>query len=221
MKEIIIEDKHFHTVGKRRYPRVTSIVAKWPKNEAFEKWMGDAPSYADAMETRDKAGERGRAVHQMIERLVAGETFEYTPALDYVWKYLESFAAFWEEFKPSVIAQELLVHSPKWGVSGTIDMVAKINDKVILLDWKSSNALHYEHELQVAAYSKLYRNLRGRLDETWLVRLGSRHKRGYELKDISDDEDNLFANFRICAKIFDQEYGREPKDRKIRASITL
>lgn len=43
---------------------------------------------------------------------------------------------------------------------GTIDAVAKVKirgeEKIVVLDWKTSNSLHNEYAMQIAAYAKAY-----------------------------------------------------------------
>jgi predicted RecB family nuclease len=63
------------------------------------------------------------------------------------------FADFWTTHKPELIVTEYHLFSDNHEYAGTADLVVKINDKVWLLDIKTSNSLHTSYGLQLAAYA--------------------------------------------------------------------
>lgn len=102
-------------------------------------------------ETTSAAAVRGTAVHDIAQRLQAGEEIEVPePLIGHVDAYLQ-FVAEWQP-------QELLVETPifsrEFMYAGTVDLVADLADNQRwLLDWKTSKSEPYpETALQLAAY---------------------------------------------------------------------
>jgi len=66
------------------------------------------------------------------------------------------FADFWKTHKPKLMASELHLFSDELQVAGTMDLVVELNDKLWLLDIKTSNSLHDTHDLQLACYQQMW-----------------------------------------------------------------
>ena len=93
------------------------------------------------------AGERGTAVHKYIEEWLNWYegTTEYEPhiGLEYavyetVWKEWLDERIHWE-IKPLYTEQKII--NKKLGVKGIIDCIAVVNDKICMIDWKTSSNL--------------------------------------------------------------------------------
>jgi hypothetical protein len=149
------------------------------------------------------------------------------------WHNLETFVAWAENYNPRVLLYETAIWSETFGFAGTVDFVGTIHvpegDKnfpveawntriLILLDWKTSSAIWDEYELQTAAYRKalleympqqipLYK-----YPEMWtgIVRLGTSHRRGFEVKVWTGEESEAnFALFASAYAIFVRKEGLE------------
>ena len=139
------------------------------------------------------AGERGTAVHKYIEEWlnwykdpVLNSSIE--PHLDLEYAVYETNFKEWlndricYEIHPIYIEQKII--NKKLGIKGIIDCVATVNDKVCLIDWKtSSNLDEWSTECQLQLYymmllkgNKEQREIAKKIDE---LRCLSLTKTGY------------------------------------------
>lgn len=78
------------------------------------------------------------------------------------WKgYLASYINFIEDTKAKVIEYETMVYSSKYLYAGTLDLIAEINNKVTVIDFKTGVINKKYCRLQTAAYENAYRELTG------------------------------------------------------------
>lgn len=156
-----------------RVPGVTTILKSLPK-DALINWAANATAEAalnrwDELSAlppasrlkelqgarfadRDRAANRGTAVHKLAERLVMGEEVELP---DEIAGHAESYARFLDEWKVDPVAVEVVVMSHKHGYAGTVDLIADFPTlgKRLLLDLKTSRSgIFGETALQLAAY---------------------------------------------------------------------
>ncbi|MDB5239363.1 MAG: 1, phiSA1p24 [Candidatus Parcubacteria bacterium] len=149
------------------------------------------------------------------------------------WHNIEAFAAWCSKYDPHVLLSEEPIWSRAHGYAGTIDFVGTIqvppDDKafptevrgtriLILIDWKTSSGIWEEYELQTAAYRtaalvchddilpiKEYGGL-----WTGVVRLGTAHKQGFEMKGWSPEEsEGNFYLFAAAYAIYVRKFGPE------------
>lgn len=105
-----------------------------------------------------KGGEIGTQAHKLVEwtmRTAIGA--EAGPKPDVSEKALWAFMA-WEDWAKSVALKPVLieqtVYSKVHGFAGTLDMLARVNGELTLVDLKTSKSIYPEMFLQVAAYQK-------------------------------------------------------------------
>lgn len=156
------------------------------------------------------------------------------------WGNLQGFINWCETYKPEFIADDIAVYSTVGtGYAGTADFFGTVlvpeGDKnfpkevhgkrvLVLPDWKTSSALWPEYELQVTAYARAIFRM-GIFDQYlksysffgMLVRIGSKHKCGYEVRVIGSEEmDRKFGVFLACMWVAnDQEPEFDPEVKKI------
>lgn len=142
-------------------PSVTTILEAYPKDAHFFKWLKEVGTDADAI--RDEAGRRGSVVHQLTEQYDAGEEVSLLNMdgnLQYKmleWSMFERYVEFSERFKPEIVMSEQNFVNAQLGYAGTLDRVIKMNGKTYLIDIKTSNVIHDQYWLQLAAYRELLR----------------------------------------------------------------
>jgi hypothetical protein len=160
-------------------------------------------------------------------------TDRYEPLSRDEWANIEAFYEWCMIYDPRVALVEHAVWSEIHRFAGTIDFIGTINvpdgDKhfskeqwgkeiLIILDWKTSSGIWEEYELQVASYRiAVIERMSQRLPIsaygglwTGIVRLGTNHKLGFELKVW--DPENSQKNFDIfCAaeKIYRRKEGED------------
>ena len=148
----------YYNEEKERIPSVTTILAilnkpallYWAHQQGFEG--KDLYEKAEA--------QAGTCAHDMIECDIKGKEFD--PSL-YPVKILEdaqgAFDSYlrWKEtsaFKP--IETEVSLVSEKMQVGGTLDCVGTLNDRIRIVDWKTSKDVYEEYILQGATYVAIW-----------------------------------------------------------------
>lgn len=151
---------------------VTSIISQGvPKGEALIKWatrecgnyaaqhrdeLAELPpeEHAERVKTspfnqRDDAAELGTNVHDYAEAYVLGTPVpELSEAGE---KKAALFRRWLDEFKPEFIAAEAWVYSMGRRYAGRFDAIARVNDVLTLIDYKTGKRAYAEVGLQLAA----------------------------------------------------------------------
>lgn len=80
----------------------------------------------------------------------------------------------WEsKHKIEYVRSESKIYSKKLGYSGTCDLIAKVNGKLSIVDFKTGSGPYYEHVLQTAAYQNaLTEELGWKFKERWIIKFG-------------------------------------------------
>lgn len=182
-----IDDRHYYFVNGEFYPGVTTILDEAaPTPYALKKFLMDNTAEG-AEEIKNTAGDFGTRMHDAYEKLLNGIELdllnEYKTTKEK--KHLFSFYEWYNTYKPTEIKTEFVIASIKHKVAGTLDLRCKIGEKNVIIDFKTSSGIYYNHELQLAAYKELYEEMTGeKIDEVYVLRTGTKHKAGYEYKLI-------------------------------------
>src|SRR3990167_95995 len=137
---------HFYSVweqGKKKekflghFVSATTILNAYPTSEHLVRWVADQ-GFHESRQIRDAAGRAGTKIHIAIEDLIAGVELEETGYTTEEWVKINSFADWYEEYNPEILATELAIFSKKGKYAGRVDCLAKINGELTVLDWKSS-----------------------------------------------------------------------------------
>jgi CRISPR/Cas system-associated exonuclease Cas4 (RecB family) len=155
----------------------TTILEMFHKGFGFDKWLGDSLSFHHAMEYANERAQIGTVVHEMAQQLTLGaeikfddnwfdadnqEVVEITPEII---KYIMSFKAFWDDWKPQPIATELAMINLELDWAGTADLVAEMTDPktektgTYLIDYKTGKNIYRVHQLQLTSYRLLFESL--------------------------------------------------------------
>ena len=159
-KQITFTDNRFYTnEAGQHVPSVTTILQAYPKDAHFFKWLKEVGEDADTI--RDEAGRRGSIVHKLTEEYDAGMEINLLNTDGNIgyklaeWSMFERYVDFRKSHELEVLLSEVNIIDPKLGYAGTVDRVIRYNGKTILVDIKTSNAIHDQYWLQLAAYSEL------------------------------------------------------------------
>ena len=129
----------------------------------------------------EKTGTDGTALHSAIEAWLKGNNKSPVP---------QGFLNWFNKYEPEIIAIEQTVYDESSMVAGTFDLLCRIDDKVVAVDWKSSKAVRKKHKTQAGWYAYY-----AEADEGWVVCFGGTQKQGYGLSIVDND---------TCAKKADQ-----------------
>lgn len=113
----------------------------------------------------------------------------------------------WKATEPDlhIIDVEQVLHSEKHCYAGTADAIAVrtsgTNSGIVILDWKTSNALHREYAYQAAAYARAWEEMNGAtVSEAMVVRF-NKFKPEFEARRIHSIEES-FQAFLSCLGLY-------------------
>lgn len=129
---------------------ITSMQSRLTKEKAHQKEL-------------KKAGDIGSQVHSLIEwGLKAELCYAAGPSPQVCGAAQWAYMAF-QDWRKSVHLKPLFVEQVIWsttyGYAGTLDLVAEVNGKVTVLDWKTGKRVYPEAFLQNAAYRHAIREM--------------------------------------------------------------
>ena len=167
------EEKHEYMVDGKVVPSVSEIMK-----------CATCLYYTDEIPPRvlELACKKGSAVHNSIEDYLLFEEYTIEPQYEPIFK---QFIKWLEEYKPKIIKVEYQMTNGKY--AGTCDLICRINDKTIGIDYKTSSQLHTQMiAIQEAAYNELANYNKIRVDEWYALHLT---KTNYEFKKIEIRKD--------------------------------
>lgn len=192
----VIDDTHFYWVDGEFMPSVSHIldIAAPKEFGLINFFKTNTPEEIDAIS--GKAKENGTLVHDACDKLLNGLEI---PLKDYplkAKKALLSLVQWYDATLPKNISTEQMVASKINKYAGTLDLVCTIGGKRVLVDFKTNKGgIYFTNKLQIMAYKQAYEETTGdKIDECWILRLGTTHKVGYEYKRIDDVSIQDFMN---------------------------
>jgi hypothetical protein len=212
-KQINVLDQRFYRRNAEYYPSVSSILNYFPKNQFFHSWLKDVGHNSDIIASR--AANEGTQVHNAVESFLDGNELTWIDddgkalySLD-VWKMILKFADFWNTVQPELITTEYHLFSDQYKFAGTADIICRMNNKIHLLDIKTSNSIHSSYNLQLAAYAQAWNETHNeKVEDTGIVWLKAATRgpakdkiqgSGWQLKQIGE----IDKNFEMFNKIYD------------------
>lgn len=163
------------------YPSSTTILQAYPQSDQLTEWIAKE-GFHESRQIRDEAGRQGTRIHIATEMLEEGkELFEGDYNLIEWWK-INTFARFFNDYHPELIAKEFPVFSKTGKYAGRLDRIYRLNGEITLLDIKSSSAIHENFPLQFASYAKaVEENTDIEVAQTACLLLGAGNEDGYRL----------------------------------------
>lgn len=162
----------------------------------------------------DPSSNFGVECHDMIENIIkSGSMDENTVECpEHLKPVKQSFFRWYRREKElrnmEIIHTELPLVSQQYGFAGTADAVARVTikgeDKIVVLDWKTSNHLRNHYALQIAAYSKLYEENFNESIYAGVVIKFSKVNADYEVRSVKNLE-RVFDNFMNYKSVWDLE----------------
>jgi hypothetical protein len=189
------EDSHTYFKGEYAIPGVTTVcgmlskpflvpwAAKTCGDYLLENW--DA---AAAIPTDDKAGKEafikdmkgahkrlaqkgadaGTLAHNWIERFIRGAD-EAPPEDEQASKAVGAFMNWWHNNHVVVHASEQIIFSQQHFYAGTVDLLATVNGVLTLADFKTSNNIYKDMDIQLAAYAMAMQEMGYTPPEKWMI----------------------------------------------------
>ena len=218
-KQITLPDSRYYRRNGKYYPSITYVLSAYPKGKHFENWLKQMGTSADYIVKQ--AAQEGTQVHEMIEDYLNGKELNFLNSLGNpaynpdVWQMFLRFVDFWETYNPKLIETEVHLFSDELKVAGTCDMVCEIDDKLWVIDFKTSNHLQTTYDLQTAVYAKCYEECYGKTaDHTAVLWLKSSKRgpkdgfmqgKGWEIYESKRTIEENLDIFKTVKKLFDLE----------------
>jgi hypothetical protein len=235
-KQINVLDSRFYRRNGKYYPSVTSILNYFPKNHFFHSWLKDVGHNSDII--ADKAAGECTQAHTAIDNFLNGEEITWIDEFGNakysleVWKMILKFAEFWNTHKPELVVGEYHLFSDQHEYAGTADLIVRFQEKLWLLDIKTSNSLHTSYDLQLAAYATAWNETHNeKIERTGILWLKASTRgegkgdniqgKGWQLKVIDDIEKNfkMFQNIQEIYKLENPDF--KPMTELLPTSVKL
>lgn len=122
-------------------------------------------------------------------------------AKDYYYQSLKNFHSVMEKYKPKSVLGQQVVYSKQHRYIGTFDRLVRINNKLVLIDWKATNYVGYEYKLQLEAYwraltemincgiIKIEGDIKWHKDSLWIVQLPKKEEIDFDKHVIKFEPD--------------------------------
>jgi len=121
---------------------------------------------------KETAADIGTKIHEWINQWLEGKNPKI-PEDDKVRNGITAFLQFQKKNKVKWIESERVVYSKKHDFAGFLDAVGKIGNKLVLVDFKSSNGIYPEYDIQTAGYQIAYEEeTKKKIDERMIIRFG-------------------------------------------------
>ena len=191
-----------HTIYKnesgKRLKSVTTIIngnLGWNKGNLLGWTRKHCLNGEDSLKLLKEAGKIGTLAHIMIEEFIKGGAVkldEYNPSE--ISQAKTAYYGFYNWFANNNITfheTELKLVSEEYQFGGTFDAICEVNGKLVICDWKTSNAVYDEFLIQLGAYRQLIQeNLGYDIRGAILLRLDKEEKGVYEehhykIKDLN------------------------------------
>lgn len=180
-------------------PRVTDILSKCIFESGLMQWANSL-GFKHIGYTRElnRTADLGTKAHTAIEH------FFKTGEMDIKNISFMAFIKWWSYIKEKniveLIASEMKLVCKYFG--GTLDALIKINDKIFLVDFKTSNHITYKHMLQLAAYRYMLYITKGiNIDGCIILQL-NKESDIYQEYVLDFTVDSHYAFIEDCARCF-------------------
>ncbi len=184
----------YKTKAGKRVPGASTIAKIGDDPSALIHWAWDlGKQNVDYKKAREGAADIGTLAHFMIQCHVRGQEADLSEfsaeQQDKASNAFLKFLEFWQSEKFEPIAVEVPLVSETYEYGGTLDLVAR-NGGVVLLDWKTSNAIYRPYVIQLAGYEMLWNVNHPGTDiaRRAIIRIGKSESNDLEVRWLSDLE---------------------------------
>lgn len=206
------------STGKEKFlgtfPSSTTILNAYPQSQYLTKWIADQ-GWQESQKIKSEAGEAGTRIHQACDLLETGETLSQTIYSLEEWFKINSFVLWFQKYQPVLLEKEMTVFSKKGKYAGKADRLYQIADEIILLDFKSSSAIHPHFPLQFASYAYAFEeNSDIKISQTACLQLGAQNKDTYRYVLYPEWKDHykIFQHVRATWQYDYFDSKKNPKD---------
>lgn len=148
---------------------------------------------------KETAGDIGTAIHEWIDQWLQGKK-PAIPDDEKTRNGITAFLRFQKENKIKFTESQRIVYSKKHRFAGFLDAVGKVGNKLVLIDFKSSNNIYPEYALQTAGYQIAYEEeTKKKIDHRMIIRFG-KDTGAFEFKEYKENDQDKEA-FLACVTL--------------------
>lgn len=222
---------HSYTDHKGKIISVTEVTGKIDKSAVLQAWTakmmglyllkkGGVITYELIEEAKKEyrrltaeAADIGTEIHKWAEDWIAGKKPEI-PDNEKVANGITAFLKFNKDNKIKWIESERLVYSKKHKYCGKLDAIGIMNDRLTLIDFKSSNGIYDEMYLQVAGYQIAYEEETNKKIERKIIARFGKEDGEFEIRELENngkDEKAFLAQLIVVKRL--KELEKDAKNR--------
>jgi len=181
-----------HTVYKdingKRLPGCTTITGILAKPALIDWAWRLGIDGLDYKKYTDDLANVGTLAHEMIQSHFTGEKLDLNEFskndIDRAENALISFYNWIDTMPIKPILNEAQLTNGDFG--GTVDMLAEIDGRNVLIDFKTGSGIYDDMGYQLAGYKILLESNGHKVDQAMIVRVGRDEQEGFEVKSFSD-----------------------------------
>ena len=190
----------------RIVPRVTKILSRFIHNDGLMYWVNSLGfKHKSYQKTLNQAANIGTLCHNNIDHFLDNNSHTIPKDIDpEAINAYNSFIKWFDEINilgnVQILLHEYTLVCPYFG--GTLDGLYKINDKIYIVDYKTSNHISFNYYLQLSAYRYMLRNELGiEVDGVIILQL-SKQDISYNEYMLTFDNPNHLAFINQCENTF-------------------
>lgn len=172
--------KGYFTKDGEKIPSVSTILSRFKEASGLIHWAWKLGTEGkDYRQVRDQAADAGTLAHEMIDAYIHKQPMTVDGDGEVVRQARNAFQSYlsWEksvDVRIEWTERQLVSEEHRFG--GTPDAFGIIDNKPVLLDWKSSNAIYSDYLIQLAAYGLLIKEVYGvEVQGHYLCRFSKEH----------------------------------------------
>ncbi len=184
---------HYWLNDVYKYSLTAFLSEAGPVPKQLKDWF-QRTTKEEADETLEVTGALGTKMHDAFERALNG--LELNLLEDYKTlrekKILTSFEDWFQKWKPNELESEQIVASEELDIAGTLDYKANYSKQKVLLDFKTTSGIYFNHFLQALGLGHMYKESRGEeIPFVGIARFGTTHKGNGNVKTVKIGDKEL------------------------------
>lgn len=161
--EYIGGKRHYVLPNGRKYKSVTTILDERTDKTALYEWRKRVGE-EEANRISTQAARRGTSIHSIAERYVLNEEDYFRNEMPVNVETFKSIQAILNQHIDSIFGIELPLYSILLQTAGRCDMIAKFDDQLTIVDFKTSRKLKKEewienYFIQATCYSLMFEEI--------------------------------------------------------------
>jgi len=217
--QLTLDEERWYFINDVPFPSVTWILNYFPKGIGFDIYLAEkVHSWEQAKQVLREAGEQGARLHWGMEQYLSGNPLRIDdhpanspyPFSAKEWQMILAGVSWVDKYKPTILSIEESVFGCDY--AGTVDLVYKdfVTGEKKILDWKHGKYMYANQKAQQAAYVKAMRLNGIEVDGFDIIRLGSKHKVGYEWFESKEEDIKYYYHLFRCAMRFWKDENPKP-----------